>query len=218
MAYIWFGKGHRQVRVSIINKTMSFAISITSPDTTDAADHSTNGGSASEPIMLRNVDIMSPLLSWTWNQSLNCSWELSGSKYVLHTEKMKRTEHQQSDFQKQRVSKANPTIKFFGKSSQLIKICTTLRWQLSIQDKVLCRELATKRVEDDGDKQSSCSQVLMRQMSQLANATSGDSVQLMKSVASASCCIYFSNLRQNSSTLDFEIGIYVSPCDARWFN
>jgi hypothetical protein len=33
-----------------INKTMSFAISITSPDTTDAA---TDGGSASEPIMLR---------------------------------------------------------------------------------------------------------------------------------------------------------------------
>jgi hypothetical protein len=26
---------------------------------------------------------------------------------------MKRKEHQQSDFQKQRVSKANPTIKFF---------------------------------------------------------------------------------------------------------
>jgi len=26
---------------------------------------------------------------------------------------MKRTEHQQSDFQKQRVLKANPTIKFF---------------------------------------------------------------------------------------------------------
>jgi hypothetical protein len=54
-------------------------------------------------------------------------------------------------------------------------------------------------------------------MSQLANATSGDSVQLMKSVASASCCIYFSNLRQNSSTLDFEISICVCPCDARWF-
>jgi hypothetical protein len=45
-----------------INKTMSFAISITSPDTTNAA---TEGGSASEPIMLRNVDIMSPLLSST---------------------------------------------------------------------------------------------------------------------------------------------------------
>jgi hypothetical protein len=41
-----------------INKTMSFAISITSPDTTDA-------GSASEPIMLRNVDMVSPLLSST---------------------------------------------------------------------------------------------------------------------------------------------------------
>jgi hypothetical protein len=45
-----------------INKTMSFAISITSPDTTDAA---TAGGSASEPIMLSNVDIVSPLLSLT---------------------------------------------------------------------------------------------------------------------------------------------------------
>jgi hypothetical protein len=91
---------------------MSFAISITSPDTTDAADHCTDGGSASEPIMLRNVDIVSPLFSLTWNRSLNCSWELSCSKYVLHTDKMKRTEHQQLDFQKQRVSKANPTIKF----------------------------------------------------------------------------------------------------------
>jgi len=59
----------------MINKTMSFAISITSPDTTDAtdhhtdggsaSDHRTDGGSASEPIMLRNVDIVSPLLSST---------------------------------------------------------------------------------------------------------------------------------------------------------
>jgi hypothetical protein len=47
-----------------INKTMSFAISITSPDTTDA-DHCTDGGSASEPIMLLTVDIVSPLLSST---------------------------------------------------------------------------------------------------------------------------------------------------------
>jgi hypothetical protein len=60
--------------------------------------------------MLRNVDMVSLLLSLTENQSLNCSWELSRSKYVLHPEKMKRKEHQQSDFQKQRVSKANPTI------------------------------------------------------------------------------------------------------------
>jgi hypothetical protein len=44
-----------------INKSMSFAISITSPDTTDAAS---DGGSASKPIMLlRNVDIVSPLFS-----------------------------------------------------------------------------------------------------------------------------------------------------------
>jgi hypothetical protein len=34
---------------------------------------------------------------------------------------MKRKEHKKSDFQKQRISKANPTIKFFGKSTQLIK-------------------------------------------------------------------------------------------------
>jgi hypothetical protein len=80
----------------------------------------------------------------------------------------------------------------------LIKICTTLRWQSSIQEKVLCKKLATKRVEDDGDKQSSCSQVLVKQISQLANATSGDSWQVMKSVASASCCICSSNLWQNS--------------------
>jgi hypothetical protein len=52
--------------VSILNKTMSFAITITSPDTTDATDHGTDGGSAFEPIMLRNVDIvLSPLLSST---------------------------------------------------------------------------------------------------------------------------------------------------------
>jgi len=101
-------------------------------------------------------------------------------------------------FKKQRVSKANPTIKFFGKSTQLIKICTTLRWQSSIQDKVLCRKLATKRVEDDEDKQSACSEVLVRQISQLPNARSGDSLQLMKSVASASCCKYSCNLLQNS--------------------
>jgi hypothetical protein len=112
--------------------------------------------------------------------------------------KLKRKEHQQSDFQKQRVLKANPMIKFFGQSTQLIKFCTTLRWQSSIQDKVLCRKLATKRVEDGVDKQSLCSQVLVSQISQLANATSGDCLQLMKSVASAPCCIYSSNLRQNS--------------------
>jgi hypothetical protein len=73
----------------------------------------------------------------------------------------------------------------------LIKICTTLRWHSSIQEKVLCRKLATKRVEDNGDKQSLCSEVvLVREISELANATSGDCLQLMKSAASASCCIY----------------------------
>jgi hypothetical protein len=100
-------------------------------------------------------------------------------------------------FKNKRYRKPTQQPNSFGKSTQLIKICTTLRWQLSIRDKVLCREFATKRVEDDGDKQSSCSQVLVREM---------------KSVASASCCIYFSNLRQNSSTLDLEISIYVCPC------
>jgi len=41
---------------------MSFAISITSPNTTDAA---TDGGSAIELIMLSNVDIVSPLFNLT---------------------------------------------------------------------------------------------------------------------------------------------------------
>jgi len=50
----------------------------------------------------------------------------------------------------------------------------------------------------------------LRQISQLANAASGDSLQLMKSVASASCCIYSSNLQQNSSTLDLKISICMS--------
>jgi len=69
-------------------------------------------------------------------------------------------------------SQPNNQILFFksyGKPTQLIKICTTLRRQLSIQEKVLCRKLATKRLEDDGGKQSACSQVLVRQISQLAN-------------------------------------------------
>jgi hypothetical protein len=54
--------------------------------------------------MLCNVDIVSPLLSSTWNQSLNL---LSRAKLFkvcpAHRKKMKRTEHQQLDFQKQRV-------------------------------------------------------------------------------------------------------------------
>jgi hypothetical protein len=41
---------------------MSFAISITSPNTSDVA---TDGGLAFEPIMFGNVDIMSPFLSST---------------------------------------------------------------------------------------------------------------------------------------------------------
>jgi hypothetical protein len=47
-----------------INGTMSFAISITTPNNTDA-DHCTDGGSASAPTMLRQINIMSPLLSST---------------------------------------------------------------------------------------------------------------------------------------------------------
>jgi len=141
---------------------MSFAISITSPDTTDA-DHCTDGGLASEPIMLRNVDIMSPLLSSTWNQSLNCSWELSRSQYVLHPQKRKkRREHQQLGFQNKGYWKptqqSNFVIKSYGKSTQLIKTCTTLRWQWSLWDKVLCRKVAAKRVEDGVDNHSVCSQ------------------------------------------------------------
>jgi hypothetical protein len=118
-----------------------------------------------------------------WKEKNINNWTLKNKRYWKPT--------QQLDFKKQKVLKANPT-------TQLIKICTTLRWQWSIQDKVLCRKLATKRVEDDEDKQSACSEVLVRQISQLPNARSGDSLQLMKSVASASCCKYSCNLLQNS--------------------
>jgi hypothetical protein len=40
---------------------------------------------------------------------------------------------------------------------------------------VLCRKVAAKRVEDGADNQSVCSQVLVRQISQLPNGASGDS-------------------------------------------
>jgi len=40
---------------------------------------------------------------------------------------------------------------------------------------VLCRKVAAKRVEDGVDNQSVCSQVLVRQISQFANAASADS-------------------------------------------
>jgi hypothetical protein len=43
---------------------MNFVISNTSPDTTNA-DNCTDGGSASAPIMLRHVNIVSALLSLT---------------------------------------------------------------------------------------------------------------------------------------------------------
>ncbi len=81
---------------------------------------------------------------------------------------------------KQKLLKINSRIrlskkKSSGKSTQLIKKFTTLRWWLSLWDKVLCRKVAAKRVEDGADNQSVCSQVLVRQISQLANAASGDS-------------------------------------------
>jgi len=65
---------------------------------------------------------------------------------------------------------------------------------LSLQNKVLCRKVAAKRVEDGADKQSACSEVLARQISQLANEASGDSfrtqVLLVLPAASAlqTCC------------------------------
>ncbi len=40
---------------------------------------------------------------------------------------------------------------------------------------MLCRKVAAKRVEDGADNQSVWCQVLVRQISQLANAASGDS-------------------------------------------
>ncbi len=171
-----------------INGTISFAISITTPNTTDA-DHCTDGGSASAPIMLRNVGIMSPLLSSTWNQSLHCSWELSPSQYVLHPKKKKRKEHQHQTFKTKAIENQlkNQTFqkkKSYGKSIQLIKNCTTVRWWSSLQDKVLSRKVAAKRVEDGADKQSACSQVLVRQISQLANAASGDSF-----ITHEKCCL-----------------------------
>ncbi len=101
---------------------MSFAISITSPNTIDAT---IDGGSVVEPIMFGNVDIVSPLLSLTWTQSLHYSWKLSPLQYVLHPKKKKRKEHhnqtfktktienklQNQIFQKQQLWKINPIDK-----------------------------------------------------------------------------------------------------------
>ncbi len=42
---------------------------------------------------------------------------------------------------------------------------------------MLCRKVAAKRVEDGVDNQSVCSQVLVRKISQLANAVSADSTE-----------------------------------------
>jgi len=63
---------------------------------------------------------------------------------------------------------------------------------------VLCRKVAAKRVEDGAEQQSVCSQVFVRQISQLANGALGDSLKLIKSVASASSCICSFNLGQNN--------------------
>jgi hypothetical protein len=76
-----------------INRTMSLAISITTPNTTDA-DHCTDGGSASAPTMLRQVNIMSPLLLRTESFTI-CP--------APQKKRNKRKEHQQSDFQKKPI-------------------------------------------------------------------------------------------------------------------
>jgi len=60
---------------------------------------------------------------------------------------------------KQKLLKINSRIKLskknsYGKSIQLIKNRTTLRWRWSLWDKVLCRKVAAKRVEDGVDNQS----------------------------------------------------------------
>jgi hypothetical protein len=59
-----------------------------------------------------------------------------------------------------------------------------VRWWSSLQHKVLCRKVAAKWVEDGADKQSACSQVLVRQISQLANAASGVSFRTHEK-----CCL-----------------------------
>ncbi len=49
---------------------------------------------------------------------------------------------------------------------------------------MLCRKVAAKRVEDGVDNQSVCSQVLVRKISQLANAPSADSTDEEKKTMS----------------------------------
>jgi hypothetical protein len=90
---------------------------------------------------------------------------------------------------KKNLSKINSTVKVstrksYGKSTRLIKNCTTVRWWSGLRDKVLCRKVAAKRVEDGADKQSVCSQVLVRQISQLANAASRHSFRTHEK-----CCL-----------------------------
>jgi hypothetical protein len=150
--------------------------------------------------MLLTVDIVSPLLSSTWNQSLHYSWEPSPSQYVLHLKKKKRKEHHNQTFNTKATENQLKNQMFrkksYWKSTQLIKNCTTLRWLLSLWDKVLCRKIAGKRVEDGADNQSVCSQVLVRQISQLANATSTDSTD--ENYCECFLCICSSNVRQNN--------------------
>ncbi len=111
------------------------------------------------------------------------------------TSKKKETKEKNINNQtfKKNLSKINSTVKVstrksYGKSTQLIKNCTTVRWWSSLRDKVLCRKVAAKRVEDGADKQSACSQVLVRQISQLANAASGDSFRTHEKCCSCWIC------------------------------
>jgi hypothetical protein len=89
--------------------------------------------------------------------------------WVLHNMSCTWRKKEEKNFtirlSKQKLLKINSRIKLseknsYGKSIQLIKNYTTLRWRWSLWDKVLCRKVAAKRVEDGVDNQSVCSQVL----------------------------------------------------------
>jgi hypothetical protein len=104
--------------------------------------------------------------------------------WVLHnmscTQRKRKEKNITIRLSKQKLLKINSRIRLSPKK-KLWKInpidnkFTTLRWRLSLWDKVLCRKVAAKRVEDGADNQSVCSQVLVRQNSQLVDAASGDS-------------------------------------------
>jgi hypothetical protein len=88
----------------------------------------------------------------------------------------------------------------------LIKNCTTVRWWSSLRDKVLCRKVAAKRVEDGADKQSVCSQVLVRQISQLANAASRHSFRTHEK-----CCLLLHLLSEPAVKQPFQLNS--RPCN-----